>query len=327
MMKLKFLYEDFDMARECLKMYDYDKESLDSMLSYFRVSSNAVYPFRKAGGKGVCFLRMSPAEEKEYKDVETEVRLICWLLKRNIPVMKPYPMRDGKLSKQIRIKDELINVSCFEAVPGKPLDDIDGDAEIAYGYGKLLGKLHKNLKDYPFAYERRDHTDLLDEVRKRFIRYHAQDKMMEEFRRVVILLDQLSVTRDTYGIVHYDFEPDNVLFDRDTGSFGIIDFDDSIRCWYALDIVRALDAMNDVVKEDQIEEAKKRFIEGYKEECLLSEEQEASILLMRRLVQLQSYGTILYVLSEDADDKPDWMMEIIDKLKIQLRKIECNVSA
>lgn len=59
MMKLKHLYENYDLAREYLKYYDHDEASLDRMLPHFRISSNAVYPFLTKDG-AVCFLRYSP---------------------------------------------------------------------------------------------------------------------------------------------------------------------------------------------------------------------------------------------------------------------------
>ncbi|MDD5900855.1 MAG: hypothetical protein PUC73_08215 [Lachnospiraceae bacterium] len=35
MLKLKYLFENFELARKCLELYEYDKESIDEMLSYY----------------------------------------------------------------------------------------------------------------------------------------------------------------------------------------------------------------------------------------------------------------------------------------------------
>ena len=66
MLKLKYLFENYKLARKCIELYDYDKESADEILSYFRISSNAIYPFRSGiNADKICFLRLSPAEETD----------------------------------------------------------------------------------------------------------------------------------------------------------------------------------------------------------------------------------------------------------------------
>ena len=87
-------------------------------------------------------------------------------------------------------------------------------------------------------------------------------------------LEALSVSSENYGVIHYDFEPDNVFYDADEDVFCVIDFDDAIRCWYSLDIVRALDALDEVVEENLLKEAEQCFLEGYKSVTELTKEQQ-----------------------------------------------------
>lgn len=61
MLKLKYLFQNKDLAEMILKNWSYDPESLD-MFQYYRISSNAVYPFRDQGE--VRLLRFAPVEEK-----------------------------------------------------------------------------------------------------------------------------------------------------------------------------------------------------------------------------------------------------------------------
>lgn len=63
MLKLKYLFENFEQAKECLKFYDVCEDCLDEMLSYFRISSNAIYPFRDRKSRETCFLRISSVEK------------------------------------------------------------------------------------------------------------------------------------------------------------------------------------------------------------------------------------------------------------------------
>jgi len=210
-------------------------------------------------------------------------------------------------------------------VEGKTLENCEGSLELIVGYGRTLGLLHQNLKAYPEPESRSDHKAFLLQIRDRFVAYHAPKELMKEWESVDKTLEALPIRRDIYGVVHYDFEPDNVMFCEETGAFGVIDFDDAIQCWYALDIVRALDALEDVSSEDDQEERERAFLQGYREKCTLSEEQMETIPLMRRLVTLADYSTILHVLSETVEEEPDWMTEIILRLKHRLQMIEQSI--
>jgi len=44
MTKLKYLYDNRDLAEMVLKNWDYDQSKLN-LLDYYRISANAVYPF------------------------------------------------------------------------------------------------------------------------------------------------------------------------------------------------------------------------------------------------------------------------------------------
>lgn len=325
MLQLKYLFENFQLAKECLELYDHSERNLDGMLQHFRISSNAIYPFFADDEGRVCFLRMAPAEEKQLSDVESEIRFISWLLENGFDAMKPYAMKNGKLCDTVVTKWGTWQVSCFECVHGETLEDAEGSLELAFGYGKTLGEMHNLSERYPFSEERRSHLELLNEIGERLKKHHAPETVLTEFDAVCKEVSVLESNQTNYGLIHYDFEPDNVLFDEKTGSIGVIDFDDSLRCWYALDVVRAIDAMDDVVCEEQTREAVQAFIIGYRSVRDFSGSQADSMMLMRRLVSLQEYATILNVLSEPPMEKPDRMLQIEEKLNNKLKAIEASV--
>jgi len=320
MLKLKYLYENYDLARTCLAFYEYDEESLDEMLSYFRISSNAIYPFRlKNDVNQVCFLRLSPSEEKKFMNVVSEIDLIKWLNEKGFPAMKPVAMKTGEFVKEVHTEWGKYSVSCFARVSGDSLEDTKGTPYIVRGYGQILGKLHSLMKEYPSTEKYRNYNDLLNEIGDRLKEYDVPEMVRAEYRAVCSELEHLPISPLNYGVIHYDFEPDNVFYDATDNIFNVIDFDDAICCWYALDIVRALDALDDVIEDDNAECI---FLEGYQSETDLTDEQKHSFLLMRRLVRLQEYATILYVLSEPVDEMPDWMNELIKKLKHKVKCLE-----
>ena len=152
MLKLKYLFENFDLARKCLAFYEYDEESLDEMLSYFRISSNAIYPFRSNKDRNnVCFLRLSPSDEKTFSSVIAEIHLIQWLNEQGFSAMRPVAMKTEDFAREIHTEWGSFNVSCFAKVPGNSLEDIPCDLSIVKGYGQLLGRLHAKTKKYPDA--------------------------------------------------------------------------------------------------------------------------------------------------------------------------------
>ncbi len=323
MLKLKYLFENFELAKECLQLYDYDSSSLDELFSYFRISSNAIYPFKSfEDGEKLCFLRLSPAKEKPLADVAAEVKLIEWLRERGFNAMKPVFMKSGEKVKQVSTEWGVYNVSCFERVRGESLEDTSGTLEIVQGYGRTLGELHRLMREYPFSSERRGHTELLKEIDERFESFGAPPSVKKSLLSVRQELEGLSVSADSYGVIHYDFEPDNVFYDTETDSYSVIDFDDAVRCWYALDIVRAIDSLGDVVEATDLSEARDSFLKGYKSVSPFTEEQEQSLSLMRRLVALQEYATILYVMSEPVKESPEWLRELTAMLKGRLQELE-----
>lgn len=323
MLKLKYLFENYDLARTCLACYDYHEESLDEMLPYFRISSNAIYPFRmKEEPEEICFLRLSPVEEKSISHVFSEVTLINWLREKGFPTMRPVAMKNGEFAREMTTEWGTFNVSCFALVSGENLEDVDGTLDIVKGYGKILGEFHALMREYPYTKEHRNHKDLLEEIGGRLKCYGAPELVLNEYLAVCNELEQLSIATDNYGVIHYDFEPDNVFYDVEKDLFSVIDFDDVICCWYTLDIVRAIDALDEVIGESEIDRAQDFFLEGYQSAVDLTQEQRQSFSLMRRLVHLQEYATLLHVLSEPVDEKPDWMSELICKLQYKLRCLE-----
>jgi len=323
MLKLKYLFENYDLARECLALYDYDEESLEQMLSFFRISSNAIYPFRNKMDKNeVCFLRLSPSEEKTFSSVITEIHLIQWLMDKGFPVMRPVTMKHGEFAKEVCTEWGTYNVSCFAKVPGNSLEDTEGNPDVVRGYGRILGQFHRLMKEYPYSEEHRSHKDLLKEIEDRLQTYGAPEEVCAEYRAVCRELEQLAISSANYGVIHYDFEQDNVFYDAKRDSFSVIDFDDAICCWYALDIVRALDSLDDVMNGCDMEHAERVFLEGYQEETDLTAEQIESFFLMRRLVRLQEYMTIRHVVSEPIGEMPDWMKGLIQKLQYKAGCLE-----
>lgn len=323
MLKLKYLFENFDLAKHCIAYWEHDPESLRETLGWFRISSNAVYPFRN--GEGLCFLRLCPAEEKPLDEVTDDIAVIRWLRQEGFAAMEPVPMKDGRYCALLATPWGDQVASCFRQVDGQPVEDMPASAELVTGYGRCLGLLHSLLESCPAGQKRCTHAEWLDTAEERLIAYGAPDSIqacLKDVRRQLALLPR---TKSNYGLIHSDFEPDNVFFHPQSGRFSVIDFDDMIHCWHALDVVRALDGLEELPDGEMPltrQEKERLFLAGYRSRHAFTPAEEASLPLMRRLVQLTEYAGLLHVLDEEVPDAPDWMVQLRSRLTAKLRWLE-----
>ena len=108
MLKLKYMFENFELAKQTLQNYEYDTDRLDEALSWFRISANAVYPFFCSGE--LCFLRLAPAEEKNFHDIQGEIEFIQHLRACGYPAMEPIPAKNGTYCLAVRIVFAIIGI-------------------------------------------------------------------------------------------------------------------------------------------------------------------------------------------------------------------------
>lgn len=308
MMKLRYLFENFDLARLALERYAHDEQTLDLYLRHFRISSNAVYPYAHNGVR--CFLRLAPVEEKTLELVEAEIAYIQYLRQAGYPAMKPIPDSSGRLASLLESSWGTYCVSAFEGVPGRPLEETLPDG--LFEMGRTLGWMHALSREYHPVKQRPDHRQILLDVRRMLEENHAPAGAVERLDELDKALEALPVTRETYGLLHYDFEPDNVFWNGETCS--VIDFDDAMRGWFALDVEQALEEIG--------EDGAALFMQGYRSASPFTEEMEAQRPLMRRFIELRGYARLLHCLNDEIADPPEWMVELRQKLNAARKQLE-----
>jgi len=92
MMKIKHLYDNESLATMLVKNWFYDEESLD-LFKYFRISSNAIYPFKSKGN--LRFLRFAPKTEKNFSEIAAELEFIAYLKYKGYLVPETIPSKDN----------------------------------------------------------------------------------------------------------------------------------------------------------------------------------------------------------------------------------------
>ena len=301
MLKLRYLFENFALARLALERYAHDSDSLEECLRWFRISANAVYPYRNGGN--LCFLRLAPVEEKSLSLVQGEIEWIGYLREKGYPAMKPIGEAWVLGSPWGRWC-----VSAFEGVAGKPVEACPPNDAMFFAMGAALARMHALCRDYQPANRRPDHRQVLGEIRHMLRENHAPSAVEEQLNALEAALCRLPETPETYGLLHYDFEPDNVFWDEKTQTCAVTDFDDSIYGWFALDVEQALCELPD-------ENACQRFMEGYRSVLPFTEDMERQRPLMRRFIDLRSYARLCHCLNDGISNPPEWMLALCPKLE------------
>lgn len=312
MLKLKYLFENYDLAKEALKNWEHDEDTLDSMISQFRISSNAIYPFCQNGK--VCFLRLAPVQEKMEKNILGEMEFIDYLLEHGYPALKPIITKTGEVCMMLNTQWGRYYATAFNRVGGVPIEETNKSDEMMFEYGKALGWLHSLSSKFVPKVKKWTHAEVLDWVESVLSEYNAPDYAVSELAAIKRELNALSATPDNYGLVHYDFELDNVFYDKEDRSCSVIDFDDGMYHWYALDIEQVFESLQEELRGEALQTAKNEFIRGYKEEHGYTPETDALRPLMRRFINLYGYARLIRCVAEKLADEPEWLVELRAKL-------------
>ncbi|WP_240703053.1 phosphotransferase [Cohnella luojiensis] len=145
----------------------------------------------------------------------------------------------------------------FNRVSGEQINKTDFSDRVIFSHGKALGKLHYLSSYYtPDSHKRWSYSDVLFD-------YPLETAALAEARLLQDYFSTIPITNRNFGLIHYDFEYDNVFYDEATDSCNVIDFDDSMYHWYAMDIEQALDSLQDYLPPEMFEFKKRCFMDGY----------------------------------------------------------------
>lgn len=313
MLKLKYLFNNRDLAEMLVKNWEYDPLSLDNMFNYYRISSNAIYPF-KCDGK-TRLLRFSPVEEKNKNNLISELDFIRYLKVNGYPALCTVVAKNNQELLEICTPWGDFFAVVFDRVAGVQLEEIEYTYEICRKHGKYLGKLHKLSSNYkPITRLHWSYEDVLLWIERKISNFDNEAMAMQEVGVLRSYLSKLPKNQQTYGLIHYDFELDNIFYDRATDTLSVIDFDDAMYHWYVMDIEQALNSIMNETSCDKHVSMKKYFIEGYREEFYVLDEMLSYMPIFRRFANLYGYTRILLSLTEIWDNEPEWLVNLRGKL-------------
>lgn len=313
MLKLKYLVENFKLARMALVFYPHDEDTLEERMQRFRISANAVYPY-ECDGK-LCFLRMNPATEKSSPLIREELRFIQLLLDKGYPALKPILSLEGEYFRNLFTPWGVWCICAFEGVPGVPLEQVELTEEIITLYGEALGHMHHISMQIMIPPDRPNYLELMKWIRN--VLEDAPYPLYRECQEIRDALKEIPCHPFSVGMIHGDFELDNVFWDGE--KCHVIDFDDCFVHFYSLDLLIAL--------KELPPEAAEAFLRGYRAACPESRASEKDFPLMRRFLDLFQYARIMYALSERPETEPDWMPGLVEKLEGRMADLEKDIMA
>jgi Ser/Thr protein kinase RdoA (MazF antagonist) len=305
------------VAERILEHWGHDRGSV----RFFRSSANFLYVFRNEGR--YHFLRFADGSERSREAIGAEVELLGWLTGAGIDAALPVPSGRGNLVETVETRWGTFHAVVFPAMEGEQLEIGDLDEPGFRRWGAALGELHAALEGYPGAGsparpDWRDHLELARE-------YVSEDApaLRDELEEIASALAALPQPRDTYGLIHSDFELDNLIW-RD-GSVGILDFDDCSRLWYVADIAFAL---GDLFEEnaDLGDKRFRAFVHGYSEHRPLDQDLPSRVPLFLRLQALLRYARLVRAVDlAVGPEHPKWLGELSRKLHARMSSYRTSV--
>jgi Ser/Thr protein kinase RdoA (MazF antagonist) len=295
------------IAERILEHWEHDQGSAQ----FFRSSTNFVYVFRKGGERS--FLRFADSAERTGAAIEAEMALLCWVASKGMTVTTPIASKNGRCVEKVET-----DLGTFHAVVFAELQGSQGAIEELSTaqfevWGATLGKLHAMMHLYqdPRLSARRTWRDHLNMARI----YLPKDEpgVQAEFDHITSFLAALPVTETNYGLIHGDFELDNLFWQDDT--IALLDFDDCSYYWYVADVAFALRDLFET-GVDLSNPSFRAFIRGYSEHYSLDEELISHLPTFMRLANLITYAKLVRAMDLANDqDYPEVYTSLLLKLE------------
>lgn len=129
MLKMEYLFNNEDLVEMILKNWSFDEESKE-MFKYYRISSNAIYPYISEGKAQI--LRFAPTVEKMKSNIVAELDFISHLLDREYGVLESIPSKEGEKLVEVSTPWGEYYASAFKRVPGKQISNTDFSDKIVF---------------------------------------------------------------------------------------------------------------------------------------------------------------------------------------------------
>jgi Ser/Thr protein kinase RdoA (MazF antagonist) len=272
-----------------------------------RASANFVVVIKTEDRK--YFLRFNHSSERTIEFIKAELEYIKHLRKRGVNANAPIKSLNENYLESVETEMGMFYCVVFEGLPGEQLESGELGLDGFERWGVALGELHDASDGYrdPRIPTWKDHIEFIRETVREPI-------ILEELETLEKKLESLAV-RKKYGVIHYDFEQDNLFWENDVP--WILDFDDFVYFWYTCDIANALqDLHHRTSKEYDPEDPRiQAFIRGYRSKREITDEELRSIPLMILFDKIYVYARLVRSIEgSEMPDEPKWVTDLRGKL-------------
>ena len=272
-------------------------------VSHFRSSCN--FNYKITTGKTSRFLRLSHQRERSFQRIQAELAFMAFARQKGIKTARPLTSRSNRLVEEIVSRQGPFYAVMFEEVPGIEIEAEQLDIEKARLWGAALGRLHQIAAEYkkPPEYNFTGWRELIDRAYRYLLPTDKEAELI--LNQSVNILETLPEVLPHYGLLHYDFELDNIKWNNQ--DIYVLDFDDIARFWFAADIAFAL---NDVIESDMPDRKQliDSFIEGYRTFREFTDDWVERLPLFHQLNGVLKYARLLNSYKNtNPEEDPPWL--------------------
>ena len=226
--------ELFDTARDRLRLF-----------GSYEGCMNLVYEYERDGRP--LILRISYHQPVE--QIRAELHFVNYLAGNGVRVSRPLPSRQGNLLESIQAGGVCFVIASFVKGKGMRVPDngyrYRDDAPIEeyfQNWGEVLGQMHALAKAYKPISESVKRPDWFELARCKQIDEWVPDRfpvVRDRFRCLLAQVRALPRDRDSYGLIHGDFNDGNFTVDYSNGDITVFDFDDACYFWFVYELACA----------------------------------------------------------------------------------------
>ena len=201
-------------------------------------SESLVYEFRVDNRDYI--LKILHDSHRSIGQIKGEIDWINFLISHDFPAAGVAASRDGNEIEIIDGDKTQFYAVAYEKAPGRPVEPSDWTDDFIEHWGEMTGLMHALAKQYkpPDETVRRPfwHEEYGFVAAKEVLADHPL--ILEKHLELVERLSSLPTDIDSFGLIHSDFEDENMYINN--GRLIAFDFDESQYKWFIYDIAAIL---------------------------------------------------------------------------------------
>ena len=220
-----------DVLKEAAKRFGADATDAKKLGDF----ENYVFEVKREGKPYI--LRLTHSSHRSKKEVEGELKWINFLHGHDIHVSLVHKSEYGQLVEELSVGDSYFYVCLFDKAPGTPvkMNDPEFGPELFEKWGATTAKMHLVTEDYHESETQRQRWDEDDLIElEKYIDPVGDKVIIEGNHNLVMEIQQLLQTKETFGLIHSDIHPGNFFYHE--GDIHVFDFDDAMFFYFVSDI-------------------------------------------------------------------------------------------